>query len=1054
MPRPLFTKALGKGKENQQSSYHGYISQNASPERRPATGHSTIPVQFSPVHSTQDTVMAHDDVFSPPQTQSTQFTQATQSFQRSVQTSEDERRDTGDSFVSAKEAFASKNASKEDLRAQFDDDTMDVSDDKPDVMHSDGQDTVIRHELSSVHDDAAIHDEIANFPKPPRASDQYSNSVDTQDALDTAHLHAHAPEPKNIEALSALLASTRAASEETAQHDDTVVHHDVEDRMDIDDDVRSPSDGSSPVKPPIRKSSLNFASLPAREPLLPKKSMGHSNSRTSHLDQSKARSSHLGRFTGGKSLGGSQLPPAESQHHDAMDMDDERPEVRREESESTKLHNKASTKSLLERINMLKQQNEVPKPVSQHIMTAQPSQTQSLAVAHPKESVQQPQTILPPQSAQASQPAYPKLPAAEAQKHDDDDDDWISPIRTAAPAPNPVRPPFSKSYSVDIRPTHPEITLPKPISVSNPDLPTVVESTTPAGSPTGKKYMDGPLSASKAKFYSALRAAKEKIIGSSATSAQVKLDALSESPVRPRLKAQASTEDIFSPKRNDKAGNSIFSHLRSPSKESVKSNKSKIAAVPASPTKEDGRRTRSSSERERLKEKELKEKQRVEDKLQEMREKEQSKAAAHHQKTKAAATKTPVAMASQPNMRQAAAATVKTPNPATSQAQSRPGTVRVNTAPKAREPDSADEMPPPPPPKNFVPSHNKLRPPKKLAKAPSKDTLPKAQPQHFRVPLMGNHYGKAPPVASRNAPPAVPTVTPSAAPPVASKPASAAPKPAPSAAKAPKTAPSTTARPMSALSSKSSHTTKSAPAPAKTVPRMVRPQPQKVVEKPVEKSKAPVTQTRADLAAARPISRMQTVPDVNRINVPPVNPAKPAKRQFEIENDEPLHRPAKRPSQQAKMNPITPGNHAHFAKGYIPFAASAQRVQPQQQPYPNSEDIKLPEIMTDSEDEDSDNDFEQPSWVNTPNLNEILSRQQLVDPEEVFGPIGPLNMEQMFPDKERQKRFRDRTSSAYWANDQVTEEERRKEREARERLVRDGAWTYNPSPRPTPRPGL
>jgi hypothetical protein len=168
--------------------------------------------------------------------------------------------------------------------------------------------------------------------------------------------------------------------------------------------------------------------------------------------------------------------------------------------------------------------------------------------------------------------------------------------------------------------------------------------------------------------------------------------------------------------------------------------------------------------------------------------------------------------------------------------------------------------------------------------------------------------------------------------------------------------------------------------------------------------------------------------------------------------DETLHRPAKRPSQQAKnLNPTTPAHHAQFAKGKIPFAESAhppQSAVPQIQ-YPNGDDIKLPEIMTDSEDEDSENEFEQPSWVNTPNLREMLSNQQLMDPEHIFGPIAPLEMEKVFPNKERHKRFRERTSSAYWANDEVTAEEKRKEREARERLVRDGAWTYNPSPRPT-----
>jgi hypothetical protein len=177
-----------------------------------------------------------------------------------------------------------------------------------------------------------------------------------------------------------------------------------------------------------------------------------------------------------------------------------------------------------------------------------------------------------------------------------------------------------------------------------------------------------------------------------------------------------------------------------------------------------------------------------------------------------------------------------------------------------------------------------------------------------------------------------------------------------------------------------------------------------------------------------------------------------------MDNDtETIQRPPKRAS-QLKQNPITPGHPSQYAKGKIPGldsarASSAQRPNPPSAQYPNGDDIKLPEIMTDSEDEDSDNDFEQPSWVNTPNLREMLSTQQLMDPEAIFGPIAPLNMEQVFPNKERHKRFRERTSSAYWVHDQVTDEEKRKEREARERLVREGAWTYNPSPRPAPRGG-
>jgi len=56
-----------------------------------------------------------------------------------------------------------------------------------------------------------------------------------------------------------------------------------------------------------------------------------------------------------------------------------------------------------------------------------------------------------------------------------------------------------------------------------------------------------------------------------------------------------------------------------------------------------------------------------------------------------------------------------------------------------------------------------------------------------------------------------------------------------------------------------------------------------------------------------------------------------------------------------------------------------------------------------------------------------------------------LQMEKVFKNPERHEKFRKRTSSAYWTNDQVTDEERRRDREARERLVRDGGWQFHPS---------
>lgn len=56
-------------------------------------------------------------------------------------------------------------------------------------------------------------------------------------------------------------------------------------------------------------------------------------------------------------------------------------------------------------------------------------------------------------------------------------------------------------------------------------------------------------------------------------------------------------------------------------------------------------------------------------------------------------------------------------------------------------------------------------------------------------------------------------------------------------------------------------------------------------------------------------------------------------------------------------------------------------------------------------------------------------------------------MEEVFRNKDRHKRFRDRTSSANWNGaDRLTEEERKRDREGRERLVRDGGWVFHETP--------
>ena len=67
---------------------------------------------------------------------------------------------------------------------------------------------------------------------------------------------------------------------------------------------------------------------------------------------------------------------------------------------------------------------------------------------------------------------------------------------------------------------------------------------------------------------------------------------------------------------------------------------------------------------------------------------------------------------------------------------------------------------------------------------------------------------------------------------------------------------------------------------------------------------------------------------------------------------------------------------------------------------------------SDSDDSDKEDDFKPPQWAESPNLRTALEAQANVNPDGIFGPIKPLNMEELF--KQRTSKFRARTSSANW----------------------------------------
>ncbi|KAA6414749.1 MAG: hypothetical protein FRX48_01499 [Lasallia pustulata] len=245
-------------------------------------------------------------------------------------------------------------------------------------------------------------------------------------------------------------------------------HMEKDSLLDVDpavDESRSSSEGSSPVRPLVRKSSLTFAALPAREPLTTKKSIGARVSRISHLDQSKinplSRGSVLGRFIDGKSLSGTQQKLQDDEarmdederidhrgnnDEDIEMVDEERPALTREESDGdakiTKLHNKSSTQRLHERINMLGQSHP-PRP------------TKSIpAVANVAVQPSYPELTCPGiEEIKDLEHMNPPLPNSNTvnpidDNDNDDDDDWIKPPPVQSKEQKPTK--LSNEYSADV----------------------------------------------------------------------------------------------------------------------------------------------------------------------------------------------------------------------------------------------------------------------------------------------------------------------------------------------------------------------------------------------------------------------------------------------------------------------------------------------------------------------------------------------------------------------------------------------------------------------------
>jgi hypothetical protein len=152
---------------------------------------------------------------------------------------------------------------------------------------------------------------------------------------------------------------------------------------------------------------------------------------------------------------------------------------------------------------------------------------------------------------------------------------------------------------------------------------------------------------------------------------------------------------------------------------------------------------------------------------------------------------------------------------------------------------------------------------------------------------------------------------------------------------------------------------------------------------------------------------------------------------------------APNPNQAAPAHYKTPGRQVG---GPIPKASakSAARSSPR---FQNGEAIELPDIDTDDDSDEDDEHMAVAAWAESDALTNALLAQERIDPLRVFGPPVPLDMEKVFnKTKDRWNKFRARTSSANWSGtDRLTEEDVRKDMAARDKMRREGGWSYEMS---------
>ncbi|CAK4032513.1 C-type lectin [Lecanosticta acicola] len=539
-------------------------------------------------------------------------------------------------------------------------------------------------------DDSFISAREQESDTPAAADEEIEDAAPAGEPQDEPHAEDEVMQDENVPPPTE--EEEEEAHEAPANEDMKALEAEQDNDVDMNVDESPHSDASSPQKPLHRKSSFTFSSLPAREPLGAKRSMGQVD---------RHRSSFFG-----KSIN-------KASQNDADD------ELSQEKSADARVHNKSSTQLLHERLNMLGK-------------TKEPRSSKSI-----------------PQSVLVNQPTYPQLPETEqsnsqateaydypekvagktpAPMDDDDDDDWIAPAKPHSASQkestdSPSRPAMhQKSISTNYIPSPkpemaPDTRHQKAISISHPNFAEALDTNTPAGSPMTKRNNDGPISASKNRLWSALKSAKSIFASSASASAAAKLEAHNISPAPANSPRRISGESkMFNMPGALYTQKDLLQH---PAR-----NNSVISFSPS-------RKTRKSAESDKQREKELKAQQKADEELEKAREKERQRAAKCLAEEKAKAEKAEKAEAAKQEKERKQAEKQKALTPA-----QRPISAESEKAPES-------DMGPPPPPKNSVLSSGKLKAPGRLIRPTRNEPAQsKPAPVSIRVASQSQRLGQ------------------------------------------------------------------------------------------------------------------------------------------------------------------------------------------------------------------------------------------------------------------------------------------------------------------------